>query len=259
MTRRTAAAFLLLAWAGCRTAVPPGAAVDPRLAVCMPGDASVLAGLDLSRLRASPLYPALPATLLATADTLRDASYAVVALRGKDLWIAARGAFHGKAPAGGTLLEPDLAVAGSSDAVAAAAAQFRAGRPSAAAGLLDRAEPLAGKHALWIVARGSAPLPLTGNGENLNRLLRLADFTTIAADFSSGLALDAAAVCRDATLAREFEETLRALLSLAGAANTRRPEIAGVLNSAAIRRDGLTVRLSFSAGPQAAAQLLGAL
>ncbi|HEY1342712.1 MAG TPA: hypothetical protein VGF59_34655 [Bryobacteraceae bacterium] len=248
---------MLIALAACRSHSPSRRAIDPRLAACIPPSAVIVAGADLDRLRASPLYPKLPTSVLATADALRSASYALVASSGKDLLIAARGAFHGTPPAGAKLLAPDLAITGPSDAVQAAEARLRSG--AVESDLPSRAEPLAGAHALWIVARGSAALPLSGNAENLNRVLRLTDYTAVAADFPAGLVLQLDAICRTPDRAREFEETLRAFISLTAAGNARHPDVSRALESIVIGRDGNVAHLSLSVSSEAAARLLSGL
>jgi hypothetical protein len=54
---------------------------------------------------------------------------------------------------------------------------------------------------------------------------------------------------------REFEENLRAILSLTAAANARQPDLVALIRSIQIRREDGTVRVSFSGGADAAASL----
>ena len=108
-TRSTrTAVWVALAFAaglGCRHPAAPEA-VDPVMASCVPPNATLLAGIDLGRLRAAPLYSKLPIAGLLDAQPLAGARYALVVWIGQDLLVIARGAFR-QAPAGTTLSNPD--------------------------------------------------------------------------------------------------------------------------------------------------------
>src|ERR1700733_4692618 len=80
---------LLCAMLGCRTSTVTHA-VDPEAASCIPSDTLVLAGVNLDRLRAAPLYSKLPAAAMAMAGAFTDASSALLAYNGKDLLVIAR-------------------------------------------------------------------------------------------------------------------------------------------------------------------------
>ena len=73
--------LLLATLAACRHA--PKALVDPELAAYMPANATVIAGIDLDRLRATPLFAKIP-------EPFRDGSYALIGYNGKDLVTASR-------------------------------------------------------------------------------------------------------------------------------------------------------------------------
>ena len=167
-----------------------------------------------------------------------------------------RGGRFREAPAGAALLDPEIAVYGAPEAVRAAAARRKAGRISAA-WLLDRAEEPAGRGAVWVVARGGVAYPLPGDAANLNRLLQLVEYGTLAVRLGPGVEIDAAAVGRDAGAARHFEESLRALFSFAAAGAGRDRKLAALLNGVEVRREGLTVRASITADPGQVATLLG--
>src|SRR5262249_17742485 len=147
-------------------------------------------------LRASPLSASLREKL----KLLRDASYALVASDGSRFVIAARGRLEGA-----TMLAPNLALTGSPDFVAAATAQHRTGH-TGAPGLLSHAPD----GLFWIVADGSAALPLSGNARNLNRLLHDTEYTTITATFAERISITATGVCRNEDAARRIEESVRA-------------------------------------------------
>jgi hypothetical protein len=244
------AAFAL---AACRTATAP-APLDPGLASCVPSDAIALAALDLDRLRASPLYPDLPPAVHALAEPFRDSSRLLLVYNGRDLLSAARGNFR-EPSSGATLVARGLAVAGPPDAVLAATAQHRSGH-TGAPDLLSQAGSLApAGSALWIAARGTTSLPASGDLANVNRLLHLTEYAALAVRLDSGLALDAAGLCRTPEEARKLEEAVRGLLSLA-AAMTRQPDLAALIRSVQLRREDRTVRATLSASPQAAPALI---
>ena len=72
----------------------------------------------------------------------------------------------------------------------------------------------------------------------------------------SGIEIEATAVGRTAEAGREFEENLRAILSLTAAANARQPDLVALIRSIQIRREDRTVRAALSGGPDAADRLL---
>jgi hypothetical protein len=168
--------FLLLAsLAACRHA--PKALVDPELAAYMPVDATVIAGIDLDRLRATPLFAKIP-------EPFREGSYSLVGYNGQDLVTASR--------------------TGSQVTVSGHAVK---GNPP---DLLQHATDAA----IWIVARGNSGLPLAGNLANLNQLLQQTNYTTVTARVADRVNLEIAGVCASAAAAQHLEENLRALASL---------------------------------------------
>jgi hypothetical protein len=171
--------------------------------------------------------------------------------------VIARGHFA-QAPAGATLAADNLAVFGSPQLVAVALAQHRSHSAGAPA-LVALAESIAAGRQVWIVAQGGAPLPLTGNAANLNHIIRNAESVTIAANIGASLALTVAALGRTDGSARNIEETLRADITLAAAAESRRPDLAKLLRSIQIDRNDRSVRITFSADADAAAKLIAAL
>jgi hypothetical protein len=242
-------AAFAVAWcaAGCRShPVPP--AVDSAIASSIPTGVLVLGAIDLVHLRATPLYPKLPPAARALAENYRDAQRLLAAWNGTDILIVAQGLFR-EAPAGTTLATPDLALAGSPAMVGAAMAQHRTGK-TGAPGLFEFAAQSASASQAWAAVRGGVALPLSGNAANLNRLLRNLDYAALAADFSSSVHLSVSALGRNEPAAREFEENLRALLSLASAAEHGHAEIAALLDSVEIRRDGARAHATLEAPPE---------
>lgn len=256
-TRSTrTAVWVALAFAaglGCRHPAAPEA-VDPVMASCVPPNATLLAGIDLDRLRAAPLYSKLPIAGLLDAQPLAGARYALVVWIGQDLLVIARGAFR-QAPAGTTLLEPGLAVSGSPDSVRAATAEHRTGH-TGVPDLMARAADIAPGNQIWAVARGGIALPLSGNLANLNRVLRATQWTTLAAHVDAGLELHAATNCATAERAQQMEESVRGLISLAAVSLTRQPDLAALLRSAAVSRGNADVRVSLSVPGAQAARLI---
>jgi hypothetical protein len=234
------------------TRSPP--VVNPALASCVPADTVVLAGLNLDEIRAAPIYRSLPPNALATVQALHDASYLLIAYNARDLLLLARGRFR-EAPPGATLVSSELAVAGPPESIRAAIAQHRSG-VTVSHRLLDLASGVAGGRQMWIVAQGGVTLPLTGNVANLNRILRLTDSVTLAAQIDSRIQVEATGVGRTSDAGRQLEESLRAILTFAAAGSGRKSEIAAMLNSVEIRRDGLTVHATLSSSPETAQKLI---
>jgi hypothetical protein len=219
------------------------------MADCAPAGATILAGVNLDRLRASPLHRQLPPNALAFLEPWRAASSVLVAADGSDYLVISRGSFL-QTPTGSTLLAPGLAALGSPDWLRAASAPHQ--RPSA---LLEHAEPLAAANALWMVTAGNANLPVSGNGENLNRLLHTTQYTTWSVRLTDNVAIEVVGICNAPESALRLEETIRAFLTMGAAASSRQPEIRGLLKRVQLRRDDRTVHLNLTAEPAELEQL----
>ena len=213
---RALASLLLVALSACHR--------ERRLESFVPPDTTVLAGADLDRIRSW------------VPDTFREATNVVVAFNGKDLLFLLRGNFT-QAPMGGTLVNPHFALVGPPDAVRAAIEH-----PSASCPLCDRAP--SPRPDVWAVMRGGGPLPLGGNAANVNHLLRLTDWLSAGATAGQKFDIEITAYCRSGDAASQFEETLRATLTLAN------------IDTADVNRDGLTVRIKGSASPELVGRLL---
>ncbi len=247
-----ALAPVLAMWIACRAAVP--GPLDRELASCIPPGTRLLAGIQLDRVRSSPVFQKVPGAALALLEPVRNASSLLLASDGKDLLWAAHGSFS-TAPPGASLLNPHLAIAGSPSLVQAATAQHASGRTGTPA-LTGQAELIASQP-IWAIARRDTVLPLSGNAGNVNRLLAMADYTTLAVELNSGLVLHAAGHCQSDDQARHLEETVRGFLSLAraGAHDSDAGELLGRVQ---IRRDGLTVHADAPVPPEAIEKLLNA-
>ncbi len=213
----------------------------------------LVAGVDLNTLRQSPLYAKSAGLTGAFTEQLAGVSSALVASDGKDLLVAARGNFPAK-PQGALALKPDLMLFGSPTMTAAAAAQFATKRTGAPE-LLTQAESIAQGAQIWIAARGNATLPLSGNAANLTGILHKADFVTLAARTTTGLALELRALAPDDNAARDIEETLRADFTLAAAGEARRPDVAAALRSIRVTRADRNVLVAVSVSNETAQKL----
>jgi hypothetical protein len=228
--------------------------VDPGMASYVASDTVALAAVDLDRLRASPFLNGMGGSARDLFERYGNASKLLIAWNARDLAIVERGLFK-TLPMDATIVEPGLAVAGSPSGVAAAVAQHKTGR-TGASGLIDYGSAIGGRCAVWLAARGGTALPLSGNLANLNVLLDDADNASAALDLGEQATLRFAARGRSAAAAARLEERLRGFLSLATAAETRRPEVARLIGAAQIARNGREVTASLSASPDIVAKLL---
>jgi len=236
-------AALMLA-AGCRNSTPS-------LASAVPDGATAIGAIDLAALRASPLYSKLPPVVTAFSEPLHDAAHMMLAWDGKDLLLLASGNFA-QPPAGYTLIAPGIAALGAPNRIQAARQQLRTGQSPAspfpqAAGTI------------WAAVRGDGRLPLTGNLANANNLLREAAYTTLSAQMRDAVELTLTAQCPTPENARRFEESLRAIVTLAAAASARQPQTATLLHAIRVERQHRTVHASVTAMPEALANLTGTL
>jgi hypothetical protein len=103
---------------------------------------------------------------------------------------------------------------------------------------------------------GNANLPVSGNAQNLNRLLHATEYATLAVHVTDSIEAQAMGVCGTAEAARRLEEELRAMASVAAAAEARQPEIAGELRAIQVSRDERTVRVDLRADAAGVEQLL---
>jgi hypothetical protein len=107
-----------------------------------------------------------------------------------------------------------------------------------------------------MVALGGVALPLTGNGANLNRLLRDSEFGALTASLGPRIQIEGTVIGRTAEAARGVEETLRAVLAMMAMAEKRGSESAALLNAVEIHRDDRTVHAAVWATSDSLAKLL---
>jgi hypothetical protein len=232
---RIAAPLALALLAACRIS-GPAAAIDPALSARVPVATVALAGVDLDRLRASPLYAKLPPAALPLLAPFAHARRVLIASTGVELLTIARGVVPGA-----TQLAGDVALSGTPSLVAAAAAAH----PSAP--ILAPAESVAAARPIWIAVRGGMALPLEGNLANVNNLLRGAEYVTLALDPGDPADLQLVARCPTPEAALHFEQSFRAMVSLTAATTARQPAAAAMLESIRIVRQDRVVRVSLSA------------
>jgi len=230
--------------ASCRTPAAP-AAIDPALSARVPAATVALAGVDLDRLRASPLYAKLPPGALAFLAPFGRARRVLIASTGVELLAIARGAVPGA-----TQIAPDVALSGAPGLIAASTAAHPP------AGILGIAESVAAARPIWIAVRGGAALPLEGNLANVNNLLRDAELVTLAVQPGDPAELELIARCPTPDAALRFEQSFRAMVSLAIATTSRQPATAAVLASIRIAREERVVHVSLSAPLDALVKLL---
>ena len=234
----TCVAIAVLAAGGlcCRHSAP--------LASAIPADAIVLASVDLGPLRAAPIAARLPEAARQNLETYRTASRLIFAWKPDSLLVLAAGAFR-TAPAGATLASPNLAIAGTEDAVRAAIARSRShANPSA---LLQYAEQAAAGAPVWIAARGGVTLPLTGNAANVNRLLRRLEFGSLSVTLDSPARIRFTGLAVTGADAAQSEETLRAFFSLAAAGEAHQAELAALFQAVRISHEERTVSATLQA------------
>jgi len=235
----------------CRSGPPP--AIDPALSARVPPGAVILGGINLGRVRASPLYRELPPAAVALLEPLREADTLVAASDGSSYLALARGSFR-QAPSGATLLAPGLAAAGSPDWLRIAASP-RLSPIAAASAMLERAEPLAAAADIWMVAAGNANLPVSGNGDNLNGLLHATVYATLTVRLTDPLALEVVGVCPGPESELHLEETIRAFLTLGAAGAARQPAVSGLLRRIRLSHEDRSVHVTLVAQPAELAPL----
>ena len=163
---------LLILFSACRREPQPLA----ELAAHLPTNSSVIAGIDVDRLRDTPLFPELP-------ESFREASYVLAAYDAPNLVTASR--VKGKI--------------------------VTTAKPGVPPSLIWHAA----NTPIWIVVRGDTPLPLTGNLANVNRLVQQTVYTRVTARIQSRVEFEAEGVCVNDQAAEHLEQNLRAIATLA--------------------------------------------
>src|SRR5258708_5595904 len=194
--------ILLMALTACNFAETGRPTIDPALVALVPPDATMLAGLRMADIRATPLYRKLLAgkhldrldefARQTGFDPRRDVRELLVASNGKDSLVAARGTFNVRAFEGMTrstykgftlytrdrggvaLIDSSTAIAGSLNSLHAAL--DRRGCSSCPSELVARARQIPPENQAWSVSNGfdnllTGRIPETGNAANAGRIL----------------------------------------------------------------------------------------
>jgi hypothetical protein len=240
---RLAVAPALAVLCACGTVGPPPV-IDAALSARVPPATVALAGINLDQLRASPLYTKSSAAMRQFLTPLADAHEVLIASTGTQLLAIARGAVPGA-----MVTTPGIALYGDPKLIAAGAAQHPP------AGILRLADSVAAGHTIWIALRGGIALPLEGNAANLNNLLRATESVTIAVRPDDPAGVDITAQCTTPAVAQHFEQSVRALASLA-AATSRDPQVTAASQAIVITRADRIVRVALRAPLSAFSEFL---
>jgi len=239
--------ILLVPLTACNSTGTGRTSIDSTLAALAPSDATMLAGLRMDAVRATPLFqklmtgrslPQLDHFARETGfDPRRDVRELLIASDGKDLLVAARGAFseggftgvskqsykgyplYVRDQRGVGLINATTAVGGSLPAVKAALDRYKSGDRSGPAELLARARQIPAQNQIWSVSNGfesllTAGIPETGNAANVGRILRSLENTTMAADLRTGVNGYLTGTCRSDEDAKNLGDTARGLIGL---------------------------------------------
>ena len=238
---------LLVALAACNSAETGRTMIDPALAALVPPEATMLAGVRMEAVRATPLYQKIIATKALSQlddfaretgfDPRRDVRELLITSNGKDGLVAARGTFNTRAfenmtkssykgytlysrdRGGVALIDSSTAIAGTLPAVRAALDRRRAGNRSGPAELLARARQIPPENQLWSVGTGfdsllAGRIPQEGNAANFSRILQSLENTTVAADFRTGVNGFIDGTCRTDQDAKNLGDAARGLVGL---------------------------------------------
>lgn len=238
---------LLVGLMACNSAETGRTGIDSTLAALVPPDSTMLSGIRMEAVRATPLYrkmlaqkalPQLDDFARQTGfDPRRDVRELLIASNGTDVLMAARGAFNLRAIEGSTkssykgytlyaserravgLIDSSTAVAGPLLVVRAALDRYKAGDRARPEELLARARQIPSENQIWSVSNGfenllTMTIPQEGNAANVGRILRSLENTTAAADFRTGVNGYINGLCRSDQDAKNLGDAARGLVGL---------------------------------------------
>ena len=251
MLRACGAVLLALGAAGCNSAQMGRSRVDSTLAAFMPPDSTVLAGVRMDQVRATPIYQKMTAQMQVQSldefaretgfDPRKDVRDLLIGSNGQETVVAARGTFNLKAGEGATkttykgytlyqrdqagvqggvaLIDSTTAVAGKLTAVRAAIDRFKAGDRTGPRSLLARAAEIGAENQVWSVSNAFDNLmigrfPQDGNAAGVGRMLGSLENTTAAADLRTGVSGYLHGLCRTEQDAKNLGDTARGLVGL---------------------------------------------
>jgi len=249
---RNATALLLTLMCGCNHTLRHRGPIDPGLAAYVLPDTVALVGINMDRLRETPLYRKLAAqNRLPRMDAFRtdDVHDVLIASDARNILAIARGSFPSKSGVF-TLADAHTALAGSDEAVKAALAQARSGGHGAPRDLMARADTVSAGSQIWLVVThwpglDPATLRFLGNLANLDRILRSVEGATLTVDAGKGLAVAFTGDCRTEAGAASLADSLRGLTSLARVGLARKqPGLARALDAVQVRQEGRVVKMN---------------
>ena len=274
--------LLCVSLVGCGSAQTRSVRIDPALALLVPADTILLAGIRMEDLRATPFYkksvgqrslPVLDSLAKETGlDPRKDIWELLFASDGTKTAILARGQFSSQG------LEPRLERQGATRApykgytligneqgavVFMNATTAVAGRPATVRAIIDqrgrstglppalkqKISAIPAGNQVWLVANGgfgelAKAAPNAGNLANLARIMSMLENVTAAADFRAGLSMFATGVCRSDQDARSLGDALRGLVGLARLSTpSNDPDMLRVYDGIQVAQQQRTVRV----------------
>lgn len=270
--------ILLMALTACNSAETGRTTIDSTLASLVPPDATMLAGLRMADIRATPLYQKMLArkhldrldefARQTGFDPRRDVRELLVASNGKDSLVAALGTFNVRAFEGMTrstykgftlytrdrgavaLIDHSTAIAGTLESVHAALDRRGAGGGSGPAELLARARQIPPENQVWSVSNGfdnllTGRIPESGNAANVGRILRSLENTTAAADLRAGLNGYLNGLCRTDADAKNLGDAARGLVGLGRlSVPEKQPELLRLWDGIKVDQQQRTVKIT---------------
>lgn len=270
--------ILLMALTACNSAETGRTTVDSTLAALVPADATMLAGLRMADIRATPLYQKMLArkhldrldefARQTGFDPRRDVRELLLASNGKDSIVAARGTFNVRAFEGMTrstykgfalytrdrggvaLIDNSTAIAGTLEAVHAALDRRAGGDRSGPTELLARAREIPPENQVWSVSNGfdnllTGRIPESGNAANVGRILRSLENTTAAADVRAGLNGYLNGQCRTDADAKNLGDAARGLVGLGRlSVPEKQPELLRLWDGIKVDQQQRTVKIT---------------
>lgn len=283
-------ALLCLTFTGCGSLARHGP-VDASLAAFVSPDTVALAGVQMDKLRTTPLYQKLAAEgrlprfdefrTESGFDPDRDLSRVLVASDGRNTLVMAHGNFTGR-PSGNletsqyrgytlyskdaneviAFLDKNTALGGTPASVRAAIDQWKSGGHGAPRALLSRAEALPADTQIWAVVvdwKGASAdqLRQLGNLSNVDRMLRSVEDATLTVDLRSGAHAALTGDCRAETDARNLADSLRGLAALARLAVPRnQPDLQRAFDGLQVNQEGRVVRVKVDIAQDLAEKLV---
>ena len=265
-----AAVLLCLTLSGCGSLTRHGP-IDPALSVFIPPDTVAIAGVNLDRLRATPLYRKLAErNRLPRFDAFRtDTHDVMLASDGKHVLAIARGAFPEQKASeteGITFIGHDIALFGEAAAVRAAIERSKSGGRGAPRDLMARAQALPADTQIWAVVaawRGATPDQLRemGNWGNLDRVFRLVEGASLTVDLRTGVHAAFVGDSRTEADAKNLADSLRGLAALARMGAPRGepgnpPDFLRALDGIQVKQEDRVVRVNVDLAEDLAEKLV---